>query len=224
MHVILMGAQGAGKGTQAETNRPAIQFGSSLDRRSIPHGNCEMELNSACSAKQYLDRVNSSRTTSPSASSMPHCCEIAASAPSRDGALFDGFPRTAGQAAGLDSALAKRERADHRGRRNLRAARKARDAIARPTSLPELRRHLSTSSFNPPDDRWHLRPLWHALIQRTDDTPEAIERRLDIFFAETEPLLDYYQERGLLTRIDGDRPIDEVTAEIADAIKSAAAR
>ncbi|MCC6792545.1 MAG: hypothetical protein IT336_12720 [Thermomicrobiales bacterium] len=59
-------------------------------------------------------------------------------------------------------------------------------------------------------------------MQRQDDTPEAIERRLETYFAQTEPLLAYYQQRGLLRRVDGDRLIDEVTDEIAAAIDAAA--
>jgi adenylate kinase len=60
-----------------------------------------------------------------------------------------------------------------------------------------------------------------ALDQRADDTVDAIKRRLDIYFEQTAPLLAYYEGRGLLSRIDGDQPIDAVTAGIEAAIEAA---
>jgi adenylate kinase len=58
----------------------------------------------------------------------------------------------------------------------------------------------------------------HALYQREDDRPEAVERRLKVYDQQTAPLADYYRERGLLREIDGQRTPDEVHAEIQAAI------
>ena len=57
-----------------------------------------------------------------------------------------------------------------------------------------------------------------ALMQRADDTPDAVAKRLDLYELETAPLIDRYAERGLVVHIDGDRPIDEVTDAITAAI------
>jgi adenylate kinase len=56
------------------------------------------------------------------------------------------------------------------------------------------------------------------VVQRADDTPEAVRRRLELYFRETEPLIAFYRERGLLTEVDGDRPIDAVTDAVAAAV------
>jgi adenylate kinase len=58
-----------------------------------------------------------------------------------------------------------------------------------------------------------------TVSQRADDTPEAVAKRLDLYDIETAPLVDRYQEQGLVTRVDGDRPIDEVTESIISAIQ-----
>ena len=59
-----------------------------------------------------------------------------------------------------------------------------------------------------------------TVSQRADDTPEAVAKRLDLYEIETAPLVDRYEEKGLVTRVDGDRPIDDVTASIVEAIQS----
>jgi adenylate kinase family enzyme len=57
-----------------------------------------------------------------------------------------------------------------------------------------------------------------TLVQRDDDTPDAIRRRLEIYDDQTKPLLSYYEQRGLVTRVDGNQPIEAVTEDIVDAI------
>jgi adenylate kinase len=76
--------------------------------------------------------------------------------------------------------------------------------------------------FNPPAQPGVCDHCGTGLIQRPDDTPEAIKRRLDIYFEQTAPLLAYYEQRGLLSRIDGNRDIDDVTEAIAAAIAGVA--
>jgi adenylate kinase len=58
-----------------------------------------------------------------------------------------------------------------------------------------------------------------ALVQREDDTPAAITRRLAIFDDQTRPLLEYYADRGVLEKVNGDQDIEQVTAEILEAIQ-----
>ncbi len=58
------------------------------------------------------------------------------------------------------------------------------------------------------------------VIQRADDTPEAVAKRLDLYDIETAPLVDRYEEQGLVKRVDGNRPIDDVTESIVAAIQS----
>lgn len=219
MHVILMGAQGAGKGTQAERIAPRFQLAhlstGELFRAAVANGT---EL--GVLAKGYLDRgelVPDDVTIGIVDNKLQ---EISAEQPELQGALFDGFPRTAAQAEGLDRALAKR---DERIGAVIevsvpRDKLVARLAGRRVCSICGATYHIE---FNPPAREGVCDRCGGELIQRKDDTPEAINRRLETYFAQTEPLLAYYQERGLLTRVDGDRPIDEVTDGIAAAIDAA---
>jgi adenylate kinase len=220
MHVILMGPQGAGKGTQAERIAPRYNLAhlstGDLFRTAIAN---ETELGKL--AKGYLDRGELVPDDVTIGIVDAKLSELAAGSNNYEGALLDGFPRTLAQAEGLDQALAKR------GERigsvvEISAPRDklvARLAGRRVCSKCGATYHVE---FNPPPTDGVCERCGGTLIQREDDTPDAINRRLDIYFAQTEPLLDYYEKRGLLRRVNGDRPIDEVSEEIEAAIDSAA--
>ena len=84
-------------------------------------------------------------------------------------------------------------------------------APARPAAGPAPRTATSsTSSSTRPSTRASATWTARALIQRDDDKPEMIRKRLDVYHEQTEPLIDYYEERGLLRRFDGTRAPDEV--------------
>jgi adenylate kinase len=72
--------------------------------------------------------------------------------------------------------------------------------------------------FHPPSSPGRCDRCGAALVQRADDTPEAIQRRLSLYFEQTEPLISYYRERGLLRQVDGDAEIEDVSEAIAAAI------
>ncbi|HMD02315.1 MAG TPA: hypothetical protein VKG44_05050, partial [Candidatus Baltobacteraceae bacterium] len=57
------------------------------------------------------------------------------------------------------------------------------------------------------------------LVQRADDTPETVEKRLDVFDRETSPLVDYYEQRGQLVRLDATRPVVEVTKQMLQGLQ-----
>jgi adenylate kinase len=219
MHVILMGAQGAGKGTQAERIAPRYGLAhlstGELFRAAVANGT---ELGML--AKGYLDRgelVPDDVTIGIVDNKLQ---EIATGQPELQGALFDGFPRTRAQAEGLDAALARRDE---------RIGTVVEVSVPREKLVERLagRRVCSNCGatyhmeFNPPSNDNICDRCGSPLIQRDDDTPAAINRRLETYYAQTEPLLAYYQERGLLSRVNGDRPIDEVTDGIASAIDAA---
>jgi adenylate kinase len=218
MHVILMGAQGAGKGTQAERLAPRLQLThlstGDLFRAEIKSGS---ELGTRL--KAILDRgelVPDQLTLDIVDGRLAAISDSGKTS----GAMFDGFPRTPAQAEGLDYILAKRD-----------------EAIAAVVEISVPREHLVERLsgrrvcpvcgtvyhivFNPPKTDCLCDKEGAALIQRADDTPEAINRRLDLYFEQTEPLLAYYDARGLLTRVDGDQAIDLVSDQIAAAIEHA---
>lgn len=216
MHVILMGAQGAGKGTQAERLAPRLHLvhlsTGDLFRAEI---RSESELGKRLAGilergelvpdQLTLDIVDGRLTA-------------IAGDPDRSGALFDGFPRTLAQAEGLDLML--RQRGEEIGAvveiavpRHLLVERLAGRRIC---PVCGTTYHVI---FNPPAVDSVCDREGATLVQRPDDTPEAIERRLDLYFELTAPLLSYYESRGLLRRVDGDQSIDGVTDAIASVVE-----
>jgi adenylate kinase len=133
------------------------------------------------------------------------------------GALYDGFPRTAAQAQALDEMLARR-------------GEEITVAIAIDVPREKLIERLSGRRVcsvcgrvynvvsDPPKTPGICDVDGGALIQRADDTPDAVAKRLDLYEQETAPLVDRYAARGLVVHVDGDRPIDEVTDAVIAAI------
>jgi adenylate kinase len=215
MHVILMGAQGAGKGTQAARVAPQLALvhlsTGELFREAMASGS---ELGSRIKETYDLGELIPDDLTLSLVDARLN--EIAAME-GVNGALFDGFPRTRAQAIGLDEMLGARHE-------ELRVV----IEIKVPLEVLILRLagrrvcpncgavyHLDHDAPRVPGicDR-----CGHELIQRADDQPEPIKRRLALYFEQTAPLLDYYRNRGLLVEVDGNRPMDEVTADIIRAV------
>ena len=114
----------------------------------------------------------------------------------RDGFVLDGFPRNAAQAEALDEVL---------------------DELGRPLDL--------VLELQVPDDMCMERLVGRAQEEgRTDDSPEVIAKRLQIFHRETAPLISYYLPRGIVVGIHGDRSRDEVWAEIVETLERVASR
>jgi len=126
-----------------------------------------------------------------------------------DGFLLDGFPRTIGQADTLENALERRDR-------SLTAALlvDADDEIV----LKRLsgRRVCSKNGhnyhvdFDPPKNEGVCDQDGSKLVQRDDDKPETVNHRLEVYHEQTQPLIEHYEDKGLLKRFDGTRAPDEV--------------
>ncbi|HWC25944.1 MAG TPA: adenylate kinase [Solirubrobacteraceae bacterium] len=204
LNLILLGPPGAGKGTQAERltddfNLPYIATGDILRaavRDETPLGR---------EAKSYMDKGE----LVPDDVITAVILEALGSDEARDGFLLDGFPRTRRQADALDKGL---EEADRR----LTAV------IVIDVPDEEVTRRLSGRrvsvktgrvyhiEFDPPKHEGRCDIDGSRLVQRDDDKPETIAKRLAIYHRETEPLVEYYEERGLLRRFDGTRSPTEV--------------
>lgn len=221
MHVIFMGPQGSGKGTQTERVRTrlnltsiatgelfrsAIKGGTELGRRIqavYDRGELVPDELTIALVEQRLDKLEQDR----------------AAGANIDGALYDGFPRTERQADALRDAL--------RARGEELTAVIAID-VPRETLITRLsgRRVCSVCGrvynvvSDPPGPGGRCEACGGEIIQRADDTPEAVAKRLDLYDIETAPLVDRYANEGLVVHINGDRPIEDVTESIVEAINS----
>lgn len=217
MYIILIGAQGSGKGTQADLLSEALGIPhiSSGDLfRKAQDEKTELGLK----AKAYLDRgelVPDDITVAMVLSRLkePDCAK---------GAILDGFPRTIAQAEALDKGLQD-------------AGKQIDLAIYLEVPPEELLKRLSGRYIcranqhvyniytNPPKVPGVCDIDGSELYQRSDDMGEAVQRRLDIFFNETIHLLDYYEEQHKLATVKGDQNIEQVQAELLDVIKKSEA-
>jgi adenylate kinase len=206
--IVLMGAPGAGKGTQARLLQermklPQISTGDIF--RSLAEANTPLanEVRAIQQSGRYIPdevviRVVEERT------SQDDC---------RDGYILDGFPRTAAQAARLKH-LAERQG------NSIKAI-----LIDVPTELLMKRLtgrrtcqvcgEIYNIYFKPPkfNNRCDLHPE-KELLQRADDAPEKIRVRLDTYASETAPLIDYYERMNRLHRIDGTGDVEKIYSDI----------
>jgi adenylate kinase len=209
LNLILLGPPGAGKGTQADRlvedfTLPHISTGDIL-RAQVTEGT---ELGRE--AKRYMDAGD----LVPDGVIVGMITERVASGDARDGFLLDGFPRNEPQADALKSAL------DGVGRRLtaallievpdddlVRRLAGRRVCVKNPT-------HIYHVDFDPPKHEGVCDQDGSRLMQRDDDREETIRRRLEVYHSQTEPLIGYYDNAGLLRRFDGRRTADEVHAHM----------
>ena len=202
MYIILVGAQGSGKGTQAELlsqtlGVPHIASGD-LFRKAIDE---KTEL--GIKAKAYIDRgelVPDDLTVTMVVKRLeePDCSQ---------GVLFDGFPRTVAQAEVLDKGL------QEVGKQIDLAIylQVLREELLKRLSgryICRAKQHVYNINTHPPKVAGVCDIDGSELYQRSDDTGEAVQKRLDIFFKETIRLLDYYGNQKKLVEVDGNQDID----------------
>jgi adenylate kinase len=221
MHVILMGPQGVGKGTQAA--RIAGELGlvhvstGDLFRNAI-----KAQTPLGQMAKKILDAGELVPDDVTLGIVEQRLDEISAESPGGEpkGALFDGFPRTPAQAEGLDATL------ERRGEKvgSVIEITAPRDVLVERLSGRRVCSKCGAIyhvTSNPPKNDMICDVCGGDVVQRPDDTPEAIERRLSLYAEQTAPLLDYYRQRGMLQTVDGNREMDEVSNDLIQIITGA---
>jgi len=214
VYIILLGAQGSGKGTQAELlsqtlGVPHIASGD-LFRKAIDE---KTEL--GIKAKAYIDRgelVPDDLTVTMVVKRLeePDCSQ---------GVLFDGFPRTVAQAEVLDKGL------QEVGKQIDLAIylQVLREELLKRLSgryICRAKQHVYNINTHPPKVAGVCDIDGSELYQRSDDTGEAVQKRLDIFFKETIRLLDYYGNQKKLVEVDGNQDIDQVQQSLLDVIRT----
>lgn len=213
MNLILIGAQGSGKGTQAQRLHELLDLKScasgELLRKAIAQGT---PLGQA--AKPYYDRGD----LVPDELIIGLILECIADRGDASGVILDGFPRNVAQARALDERLAERRQAIDLVV-YLEVPREALWERLSGRYVCRAAEHVWNVKTNPPRVPGVCDFDGSALYQRSDDTSEKIARRLDIFFSETIRLTDYYALQGKLKRIDGTEGIDAVTQAISASLR-----
>jgi adenylate kinase len=208
LNLVLLGPPGSGKGTQGERLQedlrlPYYATGDIL-RAAVREGT---ELGQA--AKEYMDRGD----LVPDDVIVGAIAERIDSSEAADGFILDGFPRTVPQAEALAAKLAELGKGltgvllidadDEEVMRRLGGRR---------TCVENG--HVFHAEFNPPEREGVCDLDGSELTVRDDDKPEVIQHRLETYHEKTEPLIDFYDHRSLLRRIDGSAAPDDVAAEL----------
>ena len=207
LNLVLLGPPGSGKGTQGERLQedlrlPYYATGDIL-RAAVREGT---DLGNE--AKEYMGRGD----LVPDEVMVGLIAERVASAEAADGFILDGFPRTIAQAEALDAKLSELGR----GLTAVLLIEVPDDEVIRRLSGRRIcpNGHVFHMDFDPPKEEGVCDICGERLEIRDDDKPEVVRHRLGTYHDKTEPLVAYYEERGVLDRVDGQRAPDEVATRI----------
>lgn len=213
MRLVLLGPPGAGKGTQAS----AI-----VERYKIPHistgdifrANIKGGTELGIQAKSYMDKG----LLVPDELVVDIVKDRLTEDDCKNGFLLDGFPRTVKQAEALDSELKamgiKLDRVV-----NIQADK---DILIQRAIGRRICKECGATyhiKYNPPKVEGICDLDNSPLYQRDDDNEETVTTRINVYLEQTQPLIDYYREKGLILDIDGTKPIDEITNSIINELE-----
>ena len=214
MRIVLVGAPGAGKGTQAKYigqhfSVPAISTG------DIFRANLAARTPLGLEAKRFMDKGD----LVPDEVTIGIVRDRLSQGDADDGFLLDGFPRTLPQAEALDGML---EELGQPIDAALELKVDEDEVVRRLSGRRTCRKcgHVWHTEFDPPKAEDVCDICGGELFQREDDKPETIRRRLQVYNDQTAPLVGYYRDKGLLRTIEATGKVDEITRRAIDALKS----
>jgi adenylate kinase len=214
VNIILIGAQGSGKGTQAERLSQSLGIrhvaSGDLFRKAIGEGT---ELGDK--AKAYLDRG----ALVPDDMTVAMVLNRIKESDCVQGVLLDGFPRNIAQVQALDEGL---QQVGQQIDLAVYLSVPREELLSRLSGryICRANQHVYNIRTNPPKAPGVCDIDGSELYQRSDDTGEAVQKRLDIFFNETIQLIGYYGQQGKMIEINGNQGIDQVQVELVEQIKA----
>ena len=202
MNIVLLGAPGAGKGTQAQ--KLVAEYGlAHISTGDLLRAAVKAQSELGIKAKEYMDAGQ----LVPDQLVIDLVKERLSADDAKAGFILDGFPRTTAQAVTLDFEL-----------QNMGLKLDAALLVAvEPEVIVERlssRRTCKECGYTAPAGTEICPNCSGEMYQRDDDKPETIRKRLDVYENQTSPLIEYYKGHGILKEVNGDRPVDEVFADV----------
>lgn len=212
-HLVMLGPPGAGKGTQAKLL---------AEKMGLPHvssGDIFREnLRQNTELGQLADRYISKGELVPDDVTIAMIKERLSRPDCDEGVILDGFPRTRPQAEALDQILAHLDKGQVDAVPYIKVPDQV--LIERLTGRRTCREegHIFHLTFNPPEEAGICDYDGSELYQREDDTVETVTRRVRVYHQQTQPLIDYYEQQGVLIEINGNQSIGAVSEELFEAL------
>ena len=208
MKIVMLGAPGAGKGTQAKMIAAKYQI-PHISTGDIFRANIKNGTELGKKAKSYMDEG----LLVPDELTVDLVIDRLAQDDCKNGYILDGFPRTIPQAEALDAALAKLgEKMDYAidvdvPDENIVSRMSGRRACTGCGATYHI-------VYNPSKKGDCCEVCGEKLILRDDDKPETVQKRLNVYHEQTQPLIDYYTKQSILRTVDGTQDMNDVFAEI----------
>ncbi len=215
LYIVMLGAPGAGKGTQARLLSETLGI-PQVSSGDIFRENLKNQTPLGLLAKQYMERGE----LVPDDVTINMVMDRLARPDCANGVVLDGFPRTLAQADALDAALQEKglaiglvpllEVSDEVVINRLAGRRVCRECQA-----------MYHVEFSPPAVEGKCDKCGGELYRRPDDEPETVRNRLFVYYKQTAPLIGFYYAHRVLVNLDGDRPVEQVQADLLAAVAAA---